>query len=172
MFEVLSIWFVLAIVLFAVVSTAIWSRKETRARLYAVLSFVAAVPISALILISSLGRPVPMIDYISKPSSEVEVEIIGFRSEPGVGIYVLVGEDFKTPTFYFLPWSGRVAADLEQAKEEAQRKRTQIRGKFKDSGNGDSAHSFYSTKMDLVPFLNEPPVVKEISPDTSTHFDD
>ena len=127
---VLSAWLALALILCTSASIAIWSRRATASRTWAIAVLLASLPASLPIAASGLSRPIPYLPGITVSRSKHTV--LGFKVVRGKAIYVLF--DGHEPRYYRLPFSAETAQALEDAKRKAG-KRGKVQMKDK-GGNG------------------------------------
>jgi hypothetical protein len=98
-----------------VTSAAIWSRYPTRARLLAVLAFLALMPVSWGIMQARAGWAVEPIAYVSELPAEAE--ILGVSLVQDVAIYVMLGAPGQPPRLFRLPWSNEQGSKLQRLME-------------------------------------------------------
>lgn len=102
MISLIAISAVLAVV-------TIWSRKETRARMLAVLIFVLFVPLAFFTEQQILG-------HARECNIKVQSEILGYKIDEPL-IYIMTDE----PLLCYMPYSDKKAEDLQQEKQEGNR---------------------------------------------------
>ena len=102
MISLIAISAVLAVV-------TIWSRKETRARMLAVLIFVLFVPLAFFTEQQILG-------HARECNIKVQSEILGYKIDEPL-IYIMTDE----PLLCHMPYSDKKAEDLQQERQEGNR---------------------------------------------------
>lgn len=106
------IWVAILSILVALsASFTIWSRKETRIRLFGFLLLLLAVPLGFMTVFSSLGYAAPYVPGINIPEGKWNV----VKAYPRVyeAIYVLVDLPGE-PKLYKLPWNENTLKQLEK----------------------------------------------------------
>lgn len=109
-------WAILIALIGTIVNFAIWARGPNRPRVLALISFIVAVPLTAFLLGTSLGKPLPFIQYLTAPKGTFKV--IGFKPVENEAIYVLIEREEGPPQFIALPWDWKQAEALEKAADE------------------------------------------------------
>jgi len=108
-----NIWLVTALltVLVAGVLTqfVIWSRKETRIRLAAVLIFAATIYGSYYASQYPLSWPAP----ISQGYDPGQYKMLGVKMLAGQGIYMLIDNGVKAPRYFKFPWNKEMADKIQ-----------------------------------------------------------
>lgn len=110
-------WLLITLLLAGLALIAIWSRRPTRARLWAVVVLLLAAPVAAFAVMLPLGLGVPMITGLTIPPGKHPV--LGVKMVFGEGIFVMLdlGEN-REPRLYRLPWEQKMSQDLQEMMEE------------------------------------------------------
>lgn len=89
------------------------ARKETIYRHLSILIFLMSIPVTVAAFIVTLGTALPVVQpFVELPKGEVR--ILGHRSVPKVGIYILIDRgERQPPDFYWLPWDKKTSEKLE-----------------------------------------------------------
>ncbi len=82
-------------------------------RLFGVLTFLASIPSVLICLSLMLGTPVP---YIISSFPTGKVQIVGTWANPRDGILLLISQGQRKPVYYSLPWSTKLAQQIENAE--------------------------------------------------------
>lgn len=86
-------------------------------RLLAVVGFVGSIPAATVALYVALGVAMP-VGYPLLPYPSGPLALIGHKSVPGVGIFVLIDAgDKEPPKYYRLPWDRKLSEQIEGAEE-------------------------------------------------------
>lgn len=113
-FTALTLFGLAALALFAA-----WSRRNTGARLLAVLVFVGMIAPVAGISLTALSLPAPYIPGITAPGGTYFV--LATKMVQDEAIYVWIDGGQGVPRYYALPWSNELAEKLQDMIEGQQR---------------------------------------------------
>lgn len=120
---VIMSWIALTLVLGIAAWIAIWSRRQTRARILGVLTFLAGSPVAFFALAICLGLPMPLIAGVTGPAGDFLV--IGQKLVPNEAIYILVDLG-KAPRHFVLPWDSGTAKKLQDAADREEGMKVKI----------------------------------------------
>jgi hypothetical protein len=102
-----------------------------------------------------MGTPKPM--RLEWRSELPEAELVGASLNEGVAIYVLLKfPDDSTPHYYELPWSQKMAEQLQKAQREGQANGTAVKMKTAKGQPGDDPREpmFYAQPQQPLPDKN------------------
>jgi hypothetical protein len=107
-------------------SIAIWAPRKTPIRVLALAAMTLFMPIVYAQTVELLAKPKPVAwAWLERDVDRAEVLSVSF--DEGRSIYLLLRLDgLIEPRFYSLPWRQTVAEDLEDAMEQANRKRSRV----------------------------------------------
>jgi len=123
-------------------SMAIWSRKDTKARALAMALFLAAGPLAAMTMFSSMSHPAPFYEGITVPEGQWELLFVDFTVYEA--IYILLDTPGH-PRWYELKWDEKLAGELNAAM-----------GRDGARGEGDPGGTFNIRPYDHSWDKNEP----------------
>lgn len=103
-------WVIISLLIGVVTLYAVWSRRDTKYRLYAFLSFLVVVPLSAAPIAASMGWSTPC--RLALALSD-EYTILGYQGIPEQVIYLFVDTKYG-PKTCSIPWANY---KYEQLKE-------------------------------------------------------
>jgi len=93
------------------VTTAIWSRKQTVARAAALAMFLALMPTLAGVGFFAMSHPAPWLQTITVPGGSYTV--LGVKLVQDVAIYVWLDFGAGHPRYFALPWSNKTADEVQ-----------------------------------------------------------
>jgi hypothetical protein len=100
-------------------SIAIWSRRRTPVRMFAVILTALFVPIGYLGVSALLSQPKPMQHEWFKRHVD-EATLLGVSVSEGQAIYLWLRlDDSFEPRYYVLPWQQQLAEKLQNLVDEA-----------------------------------------------------
>lgn len=107
-------------------SIAIWAPRKTPIRVLALAAMTAFMPIAYVQYVELLSKPKP-VEWAWFDRDVDRAEVLSVSFDEGRTIYMWLRLDgMIEPRFYSLPWRQRVAEDLEDAMEQANRKRSRV----------------------------------------------
>lgn len=112
--QVIFLGVLLIIAAYAV--SVVWSRRETRVRLMAVLGVVAAVPLLIAGAVESLGWHRPIWGAWELTGSQ---RVLSHKLVRGEAIYLYLDVGRSEPRAIVLPWDDKRAAELQRAMRES-----------------------------------------------------
>lgn len=111
------------------------ARTETVYRPLAIIAFLLGFPVVYGAMATATGTPKPVMLY----NAPQEGIILGFKSDTGKGVYVLLDTMNGPPTYYAMPWDSMTAEKIEESLREG-KGRASLRfnkGKRVKKGNFD-----------------------------------
>lgn len=115
MTQVISSWIIITLLLGAAAWIAAWSRRQTKARVLAILAFLSGSPIALFSLALCLGWPIPLIGGVTGPSGDFIV--LGQKLVANKAIYVMIDVG-NVPRYYVLPWDQNAAKKMQDAADK------------------------------------------------------
>ena len=98
---------------------AIWSRRDTMARHWAMLALILGLGSVVMAAITTAGWPKP-IAWEFDTSKPLKIVGVHFDQEGTNSIYILVDRGFGLPRTYSLPWSDKAAKELHEAMQKTE----------------------------------------------------
>lgn len=111
----MTYWLIQSLVISAIASIAIWSRRPTAARGLAVVAFLASMPITGAAMLRQAGWPVEPIHYLAEIPDDATVS--GVSLVPNVAIFIMVDIDGE-PRLFRLPWNAEQANKVQRMLEK------------------------------------------------------
>jgi len=109
-------WVILTLVIGLCAWIAIWSRRPTKARWFAVFAFLVGSPISAGALAWSLGWAVPMVDYVTLMPGKHNILAAKIIKDDGIYLFLDSGEG--PPRYYRIPYDPKTASELQEKLDD------------------------------------------------------
>jgi hypothetical protein len=100
-------------------TSTIWSRKQTIARVIAVLLFLGLMPVLAGVGFFAMSHPAPWVQTLTVPGGKYTV--LGVKMVQDEAIYVWLDFGGEYPRYFALPWDNETA-DRMQRLLDAQRR--------------------------------------------------
>ena len=151
---------IMAVVLLAAIlaSIAAWAPRKTWVRVSALVITLLIVPIGFLQVTEMLSRPKPAnYEWLRRNVDKVTVLSASFHENNAIYLWVRLAGDAK-PRYYSLPWSNKLAENLQESLEEA----------VQQNGNVVLRHFFSRQSLDDYGDLNveivPPPVPPQKPP--------
>ena len=143
----------------------VWSRRTVTPRAAAVVVAVALIGVVGFALVEQLGRPKPVrVEWVQ---SQGDVAVLGSRMIEGKAIYLWLGlPGVAEPRAYVLPWSIKVANDLQKALEEAAKSGGEARGELPFERSWEMREPrFYALPQPKLPDKPAPPPAHKFEQD-------
>ncbi len=143
----------------------VWSRRAVAPRAAAVVVALALIVVAGLSLVEQLGRPKPV--RVEWMRSQNDVAVLGSRMIEGKAIYLWLGlPGVAEPRAYVLPWSIKVANDLQKALEEAAKSGGEARGELPFERSWEMREpKFYTQPQPKLPDKPAPPPAHKFEQD-------
>ncbi len=115
-------WFsAMAVLVAALASIALWSRRRRSVKVGALALVAILLPTGYFALVELLSRPKPMVLEWAPPTKE-DSTVLASQLQEGVAIYIwLVRHDAPEPRAYVLPWDEKLARELHESRRKAER---------------------------------------------------
>ena len=153
----LTLLFVLSIALAAGLASAVlWSHHRTTVKIAALTGLICFLPLGYAAYADLLSRPKPVaLEWWNRHAEEATV--IGQQMREGEGLFLwlqFAGE--AEPRAYELPWDDKLAEQLQNAWEQAQKDGTGVRMKLPFETSLDQrAPKFYALPQPKLPNKDE-----------------
>lgn len=145
----------------------IWSPRRTWIKVCGVSAVGLFIPLSYSALAELLSRPKPVtLEWAHRHVSEAK--LIGATMTEGQAIYLwLKMPEMAEPRAYQLPWSRKMAQQLQQAQRKAQKNRSGVRVRlpFEESGDRREKMFYAAPQKSLPPKLIPPGEEKQMFPE-------
>lgn len=106
-----TLWVILAFLFALFTMIAVWSRRPTYLRSWSIIALCLSLPVSAVSVISVLGKPIPLFQGLTTPSGDFKV--IGVKMVVDQGIYLLL-DTGNYPIFAAIPFDRQKANKIQE----------------------------------------------------------
>lgn len=111
----------IALIMTAMTTLVIWSRRETIVRASAVLVFLLGLPMAGTIALGPLGHPAPKWVWSRGGTMHFQkgTRVLAFKLEPDVAIYLWIKVPGETePRYISIPWNRPLAERLVEMRSD------------------------------------------------------
>jgi hypothetical protein len=144
----------------------VWSRKQLRIRIAAVLLLIGLVALNYNALTSLLGYPQPL-DNLAMDSSEGDSVVLAASIDEGVAIYLwLRHPNERAPRYYKMEWDQQKAIELKRAMEQSTRDNSALMMKpdYEKSLEINKPKLFYALPHERLPLKPQPDLFEYKNP--------
>jgi hypothetical protein len=157
MSELTALFAALGGLAFVLANIAIWSPRNLRVKLGALVTAAVFLPAAYMSLSEMLSRPKPVGSEWARREL-AEATVIGSQMVEGQAIYIWLGlEGIEEPRAYALPWDEKVARQLHGARRNAEASGTNVkmRNPFEQSQD-QRERIFYAAPQPPPPAKQQP----------------
>lgn len=131
---------------------AIWSPRRMWLKLSALAAATAFIPLGYTSLSELMSRPKPVaLEWIRRELPEATLVGATMRENEAIYLWLQV-PDIDEPRAYTLPWSRKLAEQLQSAQREARKNRNGVRVRRPFDGSDDPRdRMFYAAPQEALP---------------------